>query len=206
MIPLFVVILIATTVALGEYRIYNALVDSWLRRELTKNNNLCIKDLHDACLVLAVWMQLRRKRKISEKNLDKLIEKIAGIRTIKKIELKGRSLLNRNSDGDYRFSHYSIQEFCVAKYISKKSSLKLKLKDEDRILVTDQILKIICEAGEINLDFVLKLLDFSQISLSDKNKKKISKHGMEFVFILPGLFKMGSPDWTNKEKRSGPLF
>ena len=55
-------------------------------------------------------------------------------------------------------------------------------------------IKIIGESGKINSDFDLKFLDLSQISLSDKSKKKISKHGMEFAFIPPGLFKMSSSE------------
>jgi hypothetical protein len=189
----------------GEYNIYNALVDGWLRRELTKKPDLPIKDLHDTCLVLAVWMQVRQKREISEKDVDKLIERIFKIKAIKKIELKGRSLLNRNSEGDYRFSHYSIQEFCVAKYISKMPAIKLSFRQNDRINLTDQIVKMIAESGEIDPDLDIGRIDLSQINPAEKNRKKITKYGMDFVYIPPGAFKMGSPKEEKDRKQNETL-
>ncbi|MGD2093078.1 MAG: formylglycine-generating enzyme family protein, partial [Candidatus Aminicenantes bacterium] len=54
---------------------------------------------------------------------------------VKFIDVKGRSLLNKNSDGDFRFSHYSIQEFLVAKYIKENPGEKLL----DQIVNTDFI-------------------------------------------------------------------
>ena len=98
----------------GEYEVYDALVKSWLRRERSKKPEIQEKDLLDACVILATVMQIRRKRSIAEDDMDRLIDQISEVRPIKRIEIKGRSLINRNSEGEYRFSHYSIQEFCVA--------------------------------------------------------------------------------------------
>jgi hypothetical protein len=169
----------------GEYSIYNALVDSWLRRELKKN--LRIKDLHDACLILAVWMQSHKKRTISKAVLGKLIEKIAKVKTITRIEMKGRSLLNRTSEGDYRFFHYSIQEFCAAQFIYQRP---LYLPN-GKISVTHQIVRMLVDSGIRKIEF--DAIDLSLINQPIDVQKKIKKNvNMEFVFISPGIFRMGS--------------
>ena len=126
----------------NEYQIYNALLESWLDRDKTKKPDISVKNLRYACIILAVFMQIGKKRDISEDELNGLIRKIAKVRPIREIEMKGRSLLNRNSEGHYRFSHYSIQEFLVAKYVLEKSELNLKMLEQP-IPMTYLILRMI---------------------------------------------------------------
>jgi formylglycine-generating enzyme required for sulfatase activity len=173
----------------SEYCIFNALFDSWLRREQTKKPDLILADLHDACVILAVWMQIRNKRDISEAELHWLIEEIAMVRTIAQIDMKGRPLLNRNSDGDYRFSHYAIQEFCVAKFFSGKSIFRPK----EKIPINRKIVKMLNESGKIDSDLCFDSLDLSLINLPEEPQQRMTILGMEFVYIPPGLFKMGNP-------------
>lgn len=177
----------------SEYRIFDALLDSWLRREQTKKPDIVVDDLYDACTILAVWMQMWQKRAISEDELDKLIGEISLIKKIKEIEMKGRSLLNRNSDGDYRFSHFSIQEFCVAKFISKKPIFEPK----EKILITDAIIRMIGMSKKIDPE-AAKMV---QIGQPENIQEKITKFGMEFVYIPPGIFMMGSPE-TESDRHS----
>lgn len=178
----------------SEYHIFNVLLDSWLRREQIKKTDIVINDLHDSCIILAVWMQSHRKREISVAELDKLIEEIAKVKAITQIDMKGRSLLNRNSDGDYRFSHYSIQEFCVAKYISEEPLHQGKslYRPKVEIPATIESLKMIFGSGKPNPN--VESLDLSQFSRSEETRQKITRQGMEFMYIPPGLFKMGSPE------------
>jgi len=68
-----------------------------------------------------------------------LMASCPGIKTVEIIDVKGRSLLNKNSQGDFRFSHYSIQEFLVAKYIKENPEEKLL----DKIVITDFIRKML---------------------------------------------------------------
>jgi hypothetical protein len=44
----------------NEYRIYDALVQNWLRREQLKDKQISEKDLLEACLVLATWLQIKK--------------------------------------------------------------------------------------------------------------------------------------------------
>ncbi|HAO19424.1 MAG TPA: hypothetical protein DCQ37_02350, partial [Desulfobacteraceae bacterium] len=101
----------------SEYHVYDALVRSWLiRQEGKPDTKVSADDLLPACIILATVMQVREQRSISEQKLDTLIEKIkdVDVSPVTKIDMKGKSLINRNSDGDYCFSHFSIQEFLVA--------------------------------------------------------------------------------------------
>lgn len=101
----------------NTYDVYNALIQAWLNREIRKQDYLNINSLWLACLLIAVEMTLQEEIAISPLNIDKLRVRNAGIGEIQRLDIGGRSLLNMNSFGSYRFSHYSIQEFLVAEAI-----------------------------------------------------------------------------------------
>ncbi|MCX6580591.1 MAG: pentapeptide repeat-containing protein [Candidatus Aminicenantes bacterium] len=111
----------------SEYKIYKALVDSWLCREEAKSG-VPKNELFRVCEILAKEISLKGVREISEADLDLLIDDIAELKHVKAIDIKGRSLLNRNSGGDYRFSHHSIQEFLVTKHLIENPGLNLGKK------------------------------------------------------------------------------
>ncbi|TAK62912.1 hypothetical protein [Methylobacter sp.] len=104
----------------NSYTIYEALVKVWLRREIRKMENQDIKsvpnerDLWAACRLVAVYLQSLGKRALPESELAQLIAKLPAVSHLKHLDFGGRSLLNRTSSKDYRFAHYSIQEFFVA--------------------------------------------------------------------------------------------
>lgn len=106
----------------SEYKIYNALVESWLTREQAKTG-IPKDELFGICEILAREISTRGIRDISEADLDLLINDISELKHVKAIDIKGRSLLNRNSSGNYRFSHHSIQEFLVTKYLIENPGL-----------------------------------------------------------------------------------
>lgn len=97
----------------SEYPLFEALVRSWLCREESKTG-LSAGRLWRACEELAVAMHTKHQRSLSESELERLLTGAESTKAITAIDIKGRSLLNRNSDGDYRFAHYAIQEFLVA--------------------------------------------------------------------------------------------
>lgn len=101
----------------NTYNVYNALIQAWLNRETRKQDYLDINNLWLACLLIAVEMTLQEKRAISPLDIDKLRVRNADVGEIKRLNIGGRSLLNKNSFASYRFSHYSIQEFLVAEAI-----------------------------------------------------------------------------------------
>ncbi|MDM8537085.1 SUMF1/EgtB/PvdO family nonheme iron enzyme [Desulfobacterales bacterium HSG17] len=151
----------------SEFHVYDALVKSWLAREKGKISSISEKALLKACIILATIMLCRGLRSISEHDLDSLIAQVGEVLPVKLLDIKGRSLINRNSEGAYRFSHYSIQEFCVAKLLLEKPVFK---KPKGKILVTDFIFRQIASSGEIpnfieHLDF--KGLNFNTPELKD---------------------------------------
>lgn len=102
-----------------EYSIYNALIRIWINREIVKirqisNSNIDYSSLIRACICLAEHMQSFKIRSANQDQIDFLILENDNIRHLSDFDFGGRSLLNRNSRGDYRFSHYSVQEFLVS--------------------------------------------------------------------------------------------
>ena len=141
------------TGGMDEYDVYDTLLDNWLARQEIKSRKPK-NELLKACLLLAVEMQKKQVREISRQDLRRLVASFPGIEHVETIDVEGRSLLNKNSDGDFRFSHYSIQEFLVVKCIMENRGEKLL----DQIAATDFILKMLLKiewikipAGEIEL-------------------------------------------------------
>ncbi len=102
----------------NEYTIYNTLVEVWLLREQTKRlyqtkTKPVLEEMRQACRVLALYLQKKGKSEISESDLSALIQELPALRHVPRMDITGRSLLNKNSSGSYRFSHYTIQEFLL---------------------------------------------------------------------------------------------
>lgn len=140
-----------------EYRVYQALVRSWLQREQRKlRNRIQEEHLRLACQALAISLQLSRKREATVSELAELAQGVPEVRNLNQLDLEGRSLLNRNSDNCYRFSHYSIQEFLVASHLiglGHPEPLK------QRIPVTSEVLRFIfswvAENAEVRLPRII---------------------------------------------------
>jgi hypothetical protein len=143
----------------SEYSLYKALVESWLLREEGKTR-IPSSRLWLACEILAVRMHQIRQTEISEKQLDDEITHVVDLQQIKDIDLKGRSLLNRNSEGNYRFSHYSFQEFLVAHFIRRMGTPPYWT----RIPVTEYTLNLINLDAGLDID-LLNLIDLSGIDI-----------------------------------------
>lgn len=184
----------ATSTAEGdssEYRVFNGLFDSWLKRICTNKKEIATRDLHDACIILAVWMQIHKKSQVSRDEIDGLIEKVPVLKTITQMDrMTNGSLLKRNFDGDYRFLHNSVQEFCVAKFLSEKPAIKL----EGAISVNEKICQMIMQSGTINPSLDTGSLDLIHFDHAEKKIKSVKRHGIEFTYIPSGLFQLGSPE------------
>ncbi|MCP4545386.1 MAG: pentapeptide repeat-containing protein [bacterium] len=121
-----------------SFGVHEALVDAWLDREERKSNNkVTAQDLRDACHIMATYLQEARRQTISSINLEVFFAQEDVPAAISSVaEFGGRSLLNKNSDGDYRFAHYSIQEFLVVDYMARhpektvQYSSKIRFSDE----------------------------------------------------------------------------
>jgi formylglycine-generating enzyme required for sulfatase activity len=135
--------------------------------------------------------------------LRSLVGALPAIAHIEHFDFGGRSLLNRNSQREYRFAHYSIQEFLVAHALvegrlDRLSKTVPALERGDKLRATDQILaflqcqnKIEESLGRLNLRGV-KLDRIAGWHFRDRISK-VGK-GPVMVIIPGGRFMMGSPE------------
>lgn len=118
-----------------QYRIYETLVDQWLRREGRKEGvAISKKALRTACRAIALDLQRRGEHLLTEAQLNKILKSSDIANLIKTLDVGGRSLLNRTSDGSYRFAHYTIQEFLVCEAL-----LQDKEEEGKKIKITAEI-------------------------------------------------------------------
>lgn len=112
-----------------EYELYKGLVETWLNREVIKlrkhhGKDVNKEDLLKACVWLAETMQrqgthtvaLKHLKQICHREYSALLLKDSADRVIEGIDyidIGTNSLLNRNSYGEFRFSHLSIREFLI---------------------------------------------------------------------------------------------
>lgn len=94
----------------GLWDLYSFMVDSWLRRESSWIEPSALNRLSK---VLAVDLVLKRAERSSERiSLDEMLAVLSlSNESVDNWKLTGRSLLNRDSDGHYKFAHRSIMEF-----------------------------------------------------------------------------------------------
>ena len=130
----------ANLTTLTEYSVYSALVDEWLLREERKEPGGPTREaLHQACLAVAMHLQRTGDRKLDADALKALLERDPEAELIKTIDVGGRSLLNLTSDPSYRFAHYSVQEFLVARYFVEGE----RPQERAGLRATDQLLRFL---------------------------------------------------------------
>nr|VFJ89634.1 MAG: Formylglycine-generating enzyme, required for sulfatase activity, contains SUMF1/FGE domain [Candidatus Kentron sp. H]VFJ96696.1 MAG: Formylglycine-generating enzyme, required for sulfatase activity, contains SUMF1/FGE domain [Candidatus Kentron sp. H]VFJ97617.1 MAG: Formylglycine-generating enzyme, required for sulfatase activity, contains SUMF1/FGE domain [Candidatus Kentron sp. H] len=212
----------------NSYTLYEALIEIWLAREEKKLRHQFShppdrKALWAICATVALALQREGARVLSRAALDELVKGFPLMENIEHFDVGGRSLLNRNADGDFRFSHYSIQEFLVAHSLLGERTGNLAAIPVDEIRVTDQLREFLVVSGK-EMDLVLRKLlypdeywmDFSLLkglnpgdrsmpeyhfydTLSDGNR------GPPMQWIPAGEFLMGSPkNEKGRESNEGP--
>jgi len=136
--------------AWNAYTVYEALIHEWLDREVRKIRGQHDirdrvpekKELFHACLRVAEEMERTGERVITEAALQQLVREDDNIGWLEKFELGGRSLLNRNSDRAFRFSHYTIREFLLSWGIVNE-----RLLSEEPMRATDQLVRFLVQAN-----------------------------------------------------------
>ncbi len=193
----------------NAYTVYEALVAEWLDREVRKlrdqHKNRRVperKELFHACLRIAEQMERSGgdRRIISEESLQQLIRENENIAWLEKFELGGRSLLNRNSDRAFRFSHYTIQEFLLAWGLVNK-----QLVGKEPLRATDQLIRFIDLADGIveYFDQIILPEEFDPVAyvrrykaswpvpLPVQHRLRNGAAGPEMVLLPGGRFQMG---------------
>ncbi|MCB1777533.1 MAG: SUMF1/EgtB/PvdO family nonheme iron enzyme [Candidatus Competibacteraceae bacterium] len=206
-----------------EYALHAALTETWLLREARKLAKQGIKltqeDLWTSCTIAAVHLQTLGRRMLSQAELWNLVADSPMIAHIEQLDFRGCSLMNRTSDYEYQFSHYSTQEFLVVhalvegqleavKKICPAATRKLKLR------ATAQMLDFLrCRSDQVNGLQLLKWLDWSAIKphqwtgwLGFQERLRGGDTGPEMVVIPAGKFLMGSSpenEWA-RQVSEGP--
>ena len=165
----------------NEFNIYRTLVFTWLMREEVKlyeqGKDITQKDLLNACLTVSWEMQSQAERTLSSEKLEKLLDKYPEISNLEIIDVGGRSLLNKNCSGEFRFSHYSIQEFVVSYGIINK--LYSKSQKDPRIKCTSKMIDFIFSSENKNLS--INLLDFDEAQFKGRTLKDYSFSGTSLI-------------------------
>ncbi len=202
------------------YGIFQALIKVWLLREIGKMEQQKLSpvpsesELWAACRLLAVYLQCLGRRELTEAELGGLMQRLPAVAHLQKLDFGGRALLNRNSSRDYRFAHYSIQEFLVA-HALREGGLRQDLDCcpepalGKRPRVTAQMLEFLqfgaVGGGSALLDWqdfpVAKLLDMAMkgeirpeilMGMGFRSELKDGGSGPEMVLLPAGTFFMGA--------------
>ena len=114
-----------------EYELYQTLVQIWLEREVKKlyarEIHVESEELRKACILVAEKMHLSKTSTISLPQLKVLFQSSSIIHGIEQvvegishIDVGGNSLLNKNSEGKFRFSHLTFKEFLLVDGVARK--------------------------------------------------------------------------------------
>jgi uncharacterized protein YjbI with pentapeptide repeats len=162
----------------NEYTIFRALVDAWLMREQRKAENPPPdfgKQLKKACRQVAVQMLLtgRRYTTAQEQEIFDFVWQQES--AYEGFSVGGRSLLNKDSDGNYRFSHFSIQEALIVEFLlGNPKSAKGK-----GIRVTDFMNKIAVAWMRQASPAVLKGRDYTLFDFSGQDLSGVDLSGVD---------------------------
>lgn len=159
-----------------SYQLYQLMVDAWLERE---SSWVSKSELGEYSERLAVNLYVNREKRGMERIPYQDLEGLANEwdSDLTQWQLSGRSLLNRDAQGNYKFAHRSIMEYLFVK--------RLLLEDFDcsGVILTDQMKRFLIEiiASKSDhfsihevLDFLLKIevsIDYEDRITLQRNKQ-----------------------------------
>jgi len=149
----------------NSYTVYESLVEEWFRRELRKGAVEDKEVLRDACSTIADHMYKTRQTEVTSEEVMDLCAHIPGVRHLEYMTLEGRSLLHRTSEGNFKFTHYSILEFFVATSLARIPK-EIQNTDQVKTFITDLLVYR-------QLKRAYKL-DLSGISAMDKDLRGVT--------------------------------
>ncbi|HLC15756.1 MAG TPA: SUMF1/EgtB/PvdO family nonheme iron enzyme, partial [Thermodesulfovibrionia bacterium] len=186
------------------YELYEIMVEAWLVRESVWVDKDLLREYSER-LALEIWFN-RQKRNTERVPCEELTELAKSWRLkLTNWQLSGRSLLNRDAEGNFKFAHRSIME-----YLFVKRFLQLPLVERLKVEWTELMKSFLVEklrhgtAGEnlqrVDLSFMhlrktdLKDVDLTEANIDWSNIENSLK--MKFAYIPPGKFMMGSTNVT----------
>ena len=174
------------------FQIYEEMVNAWLQRE--KGYVKDTEALREFSELVAVDLVLKQKERRWERIPASELQPLAEAHRIplQSWQLRGRSLLNKDADGNYKFAHRSVMEYLFAKRFALG---KVEFHPQ---LWTDQMRA-----------FFFEMLRHGSVANSEIDFHKLSdligspkqKDGLDYVLIRPGTFQMGSVKGDNAALR-----
>lgn len=98
-----------------DFQLYEVLFQSWVEREVGSIQGEQGRRFYEECVVLAkqIYYQWMKNGMVGIQVAE--LERNTAVQQLKNIKFKGHALLNRTSDGVYKFSHKSFWEYLLAK-------------------------------------------------------------------------------------------
>lgn len=106
---------------LTAYEAFEILVDAWLEREVRRGQVESKQDLYASCMAVAHRLDKLGQRALSHEEFVAACVEEPNVRNIGLIDVGGRALLNMTSAGAFRFAHFALQEFILAKEIVERT-------------------------------------------------------------------------------------
>lgn len=168
-----------------SFELYEEMVEAWLTREqgFIQNKN----DLRQFSERLAVDLYVNRAERGSERIPKSELSKLAAEWKIPLDEwkLSGRSLLNRDVDGNYKFAHRSIMEYlCVHHFIQGDDRCaEVDWTDQMEVFLWDMLLNAVKQHTPLK-DF-FNALEEGEGDVWLEVITKLSRRGLKSLSIVP---------------------
>lgn len=104
---------------LSAYEAFDILIQEWLEREVRRGKVQSRETLYAACAAVAKRLDKLGKRALSREELTEVYLEEPCAQDLELIDVGGRALLNMTSAGAFRFAHFALQEFVLAREIAK---------------------------------------------------------------------------------------
>lgn len=196
-----------------SFEIYASLIDKWISREanIKKEKQIRIaykEDLHKFSWQLALEIYENGDRdkwlKIDPDKIEFLGKKF-GV-NLSDLELKSRSLLNRDSTGLYKFSHKSIMEYFLALELHKNPSFR----NSFNYIEMDQAKMFLNEirfAETLKSKFNIKTSEFNfQVKFKGAHQKRIDSLSESILRNLPFNMDLEGIDARHLEIKNTDFF
>lgn len=185
----------------NQYIIYRTIVEKWLKRE-SRKKEIKSRDLLLGCMIAARKLQANNSRTLSSEDVRKMLVVHKELHQLQLTDIGGRSLLNKNSSGDFLFSHRSFQEFLSIYSIEYGFDAKIPINSGNSVMffrsslsspalgLRSRSMRDYTGADFSGAD--LSHFDFNNLVLTDANFKNSNLEFSEF-----DRSKIGGADFSN---------
>jgi hypothetical protein len=157
-----------------SFELYEEMVEAWLIREEGIKEEIKKEPLRKFSECLAINLFVNRQQRGAERVPVEELQKIASDTNFPiddTWQLTGRSLLNRDAVGNYKFAHRSIMEYLFVKRF-------LEMNDDERPKTewTEQMFKFLEETIEDNFKRKMPMPTFINIDIGSLNLNRYQKY------------------------------